>query len=622
MDLTKEEEQLLINEIRQKMTFGMSFKKYRELVKGCEIWRRGYLMTYNNSKPSYERSREQKYFLGLIFRSIEQFKADVKSALFANDPFFTVKPRGGDNRSDAIAEAVQAVMEYNTTIPTDYAVNMLQGYTHAAVYGVAMIATYYDYRESSKIIYQQEMNPENRTKNTKIWKYNEAVVDHPDFDLIYPTRVIVDPNAKAGRLNLTAEWRIIERQRPAEWYRDKQILFDFSDKVLREIKDMSGMHYTRTEGVNNLNDMYNLQSSKIYNDIEYVGRINDERLHKKFDKDCQYIVTMLNDQIIIRADINVAPDGLGLHCMNLIPDIDGSIYGMGIAHPSVDYQRAVNEWYNLRMRGLQMAVNPAYLVNSVALPNWKSLIDHPAGKIFPTEGSYNARDVLQPLNVADTSGSTWEQMMSFTQRDHDLTAGTSASRLGSVESVDRTATELSQVKEGADRRSNLMIFNSIRTGHKPTLWSMLKYTLQFWSTPRVLNLINRSNFQRVAVQIQPSDIRNADVQMDIIDATGASVDQQMRFYANLYQMSLQDPMINRTATLLNFLKFSNIVRDPYDLIQVDPRSIVQNKQMSQLLQMEASDTAAKNLESDTMGGRLGANLQGNLNSVGPPGGNF
>jgi hypothetical protein len=333
------------------------------------------------------------------------------------------------------------------------------------------------------------------------------------------------------------------------------------------------------------------------NEFEYVGRILDPRLKGKFDKNRRYIVTILNQQTVIRCDICTAPDGLGLHAMNIVPDIDGSHIGEGIVNPALDYQRGVNEWFNLRMRGLNMVVNPAWLVNTKALPNWKQLEDHPPGKMFPMEGDYDARRALQALTPADTSGKSWDQMMGFMQRDHDLTTGTSASRLGSIEDEQRTATEMAQVKEGADRRSNALVYVATRTGHKPLLWSMIKYTLSHWSSPKTLNLINRKTFQRQAVKVGPEHIRNAKILFDVIDNTGGSIDQQMKFYASLYKLSMGDPLINRVATLLKMLKNSRIVNDPYDLLTVDAAGMQRNMMAMDTLN-EKAFKGASNMETD------------------------
>ncbi len=596
MNLTKEEEQLLIKEILEKFKHCKDYKKYRQLEQGCKIWRRGYLRTYNDNQPSYTRTREQKYFLGLIFRSVEQFAGDCKEALFSNNPFFVIRPRGFDPKSEAISEAVQAAMEYNTTVPVDYSLGFMRAYRHACMFGVGYLAPFYDYRERIKTTYSQQFNPLTGERRMMLIDENEAVADHPDFDVPYPTRVLVDPSAQFGKLHQTADYRMIERQRPRVWYLDNKENYGYSTKVFKELKTMEGSSKLDTEGPNNFDENWNIWSSKVDNEIEYVGRISDPKLLKgKFQANRYYLVTLVNRQLVVRCDINVAPDGLGLHAMNVIPDVDGSINGIGIVDPAVDYQRAVNEWYNLRMRGLAMAVNPAYIVNQNALPNWKQLEDHPPGKIFPSEIDMDARRVLQTLNPADTSGATWEQMMGFTQRDHDLTVGTSASRLGSIEGQKRTATELTQVKEGADRRSNHMIYTAIRTGHKPNLISHLKYTLSFWSTPRTLMLINSKTFERRAVRVTPQNIRNADVILDIIDSTGGSVDQQMAFYAKLYQLALQDPMIDRTATLVNMLKNSRIVKDPYELLKVDPRM----QQRMQQIQMQRAQMAG-NEEADRL----------------------
>jgi len=566
MNLNKKEEQIILQELLEKFEYGKSYKKYQNLCDGSEIWRRGYLRRYIDSNPSFQRDKERKFFLGLIFRSIEQFAADFKDALFSNNPFFVVRPRGADIMSTSKAELAQSVLDFNTTIPMDYAIRFMSAIRHVLTFGVAYTLPYYDYKEMKITNYSHQMNPQTGEREVFIEDQMKAVADNPDFDVPYPTRVVVDPNTQAGRVNSTCGWYFIERQRPHVWYMDRKELYGYSDKKLREIKNMHGDTSMDTVGPNNLEDNWDIQSSKVLNELEYVGRIHS--LPGRFDSKRTYRITILNQMMIIRSDINIAPDGLGLNILNVIPDIDGSHIGIGVADPATDYQKATNEWYNLRMRGLALTVNPMYAVNANALPNWKELHSAPPGHVFPMEGDYDAKKILQSLSPNDLAGNSWEQMVGFTQRDHDLTVGTSASRLGSIESEQRTATELSQVKEGADRRANSMIFTAIRTGHLPTIRSMLKYTLAFWSTPRTLKIINNATQQAVSVLVRPEDIRNADVDLEVIDATGGSIDQQMAFYSNLYNLSLQDPTINRTATLIAMLKNSKIVKNPYDLINV------------------------------------------------------
>ena len=433
-------------------------------------------------------------FVPIVFEIIETEVPRIMTSFFAKNKLFTVQPReAGDIEN---ARAVEQLLDYQLTYPINSFYEIMLWLKQALLYGSSPLKYGWKTIEEDRVVWRNQTIPWigmqlPMTKSKQIERFK--VYDDPTIETLDIKSVRVDPMVVRPGDIQRARF-VIHSYTSLKSEIDPGTHVNLDRVVEQDIKPEMDRRRTVVGTTLPSSGYANKQGVKIK---ERWGKV-PAGLLKQFNQDptiqinamddelVEAVVTLANEDVIIRAELNPILNGTKPFIMLIDQPVHGDFWGIGEIEPIAGINTTINDIVNQRIDNVTLAMNMMYLADAEAGIKVKNFVSRPGGIIKCENAS---PEHLRILETKDVTASSFKEVDFLKAVAQGATGVTDYLKGMNSPSMSDTATGISILTESAQARVNAKIMLMQKTALAELAENIIKLDQQFIDKEKVIRVI-------------------------------------------------------------------------------------------------------------------------------------
>lgn len=473
-----------------------------------------YYKLFRNYIPKGNLAWRSRIFVPYVYSTIQT----MLSKMVANDPTIEFAPRNEESADKA--KLMSKLFDYQWSKAGGFA-KLVDWLLVTLLFGKGIVKIYWRFEKEEVQYNKYELLGLRKTVGTK----NKVLFDGPDFDVVDPLDLFIDPQAKTVN---EAQW-VIHRTYPTlENLKDTQTP---DGKPLYNLPPDEEMMGTKQDPYYNegMGD-FKQRRARVTGPVPAVKDTTVDRVELLEHWTNEEVVTVANKKHIIRREDNPFWDNRHPFVEMIDSPIPFDFYKMGTVEPIETLQHALNDTRNQRLDNVNLSLNRMWKVGKTGDVDEHELVSRPGGVIHVGQ-----MDALEPFETPDVTQSSYREEEAI---KYDIQQGTGisdfyAKGVGNDSVANRTATGAKLITEETNNRVKFkMKFLDDALENLGTKWHARNE--QFIDSTIALRITGAGGTK--IVKLSPQDVAG---DYDIIPVSGSTEpinkQAQVTQYINWYQ---------------------------------------------------------------------------------------